>query len=980
MTKVQLLSCVSACGLLAFWAGGAAAAAAPAEVDEVVVTGSLIAGTPKDTAIPVSVTTHDELEKRGSPNVVEIVKQLPIGGPSWGDSNQWAPNLRDRTGMASINLRGLGEERTLLLMNGKRFSSSYSDLNLLPIGAVGRVEILKDGAAATYGSDAIAGVVNFITRSGFRGLELTADYRYVNGSRGDDYSAGILYGWGDDRFDALVSLNYLHRSEVPIRSRDWSEPDYYKNPTPWSIYGQPGEFTLRGGPAGTGANLGQVQDANCTAVGGAQNWSGTLPICRFTYTQFENLVEEQDQYQAYAEFNARIGDTSKFHVEALYTKTSIPRLVGTPSYPTSVGPNGPASADAFYVPASNPGFNTALAQTGKAALIGVAQSATLTNWRPIGNGGNPYFGDSYAMLDSRLYDLFRIVADLSGETGVFGTKYDASVTYIRQRLDSQAPDIFIDRLQRALNGLGGPNCTGSTPGANGCQYFNPFSNAYAGNPIQQLTNPGYVSANANSTELIGWMFDRLHGATDTTTVVGEGVLSGKLPITLPGGEIGWAAGGQYRNISFIQRVIAPGGNSEVTPCPIVGSTTCAVRTGPYIFLGQRRPLDLEQNIWAAFAELNIPVTDRLNAQVAIRHEDYGGQVGATTNPQLRAKWQATDWLTLRGSVGSSFRGPTFTDVAPTGNTLYGNISALGSTFRPVDQFGNPDVKPEKALTYSVGTVLKVGNLYATVDYWSYRVKDQITNIPGEIVARAVFGSGDGTQIANCASPLRNLLTFGNNNTCTQGVTRGLDVARIRSDVTNGPTIKTSGLDFDVSYRIDDVLGGDAEIGGTATHVFKFKQDAFIYNGIPVSPAYEAAGFTNYDRLSGTIAKTRAQLFADYGRGPHHLRWTTNYVSGVTDNRGPRTVQTGPSTNCSLANARAGTAINCAIITWGAKVRPFISHDLVYRINLDNGFTVTAAVMNILDRDPSKARLEAGYDPFIGNPLGRSFKVSAKKTF
>jgi outer membrane receptor protein involved in Fe transport len=163
-------------------------------------------------------------------------------------------------------------------------------------------------------------------------------------------------------------------------------------------------------------------------------------------------------------------------------------------------------------------------------------------------------------------------------------------------------------------------------------------------------------------------------------------------------------------------------------------------------------------------------------------------------------------------------------------------------------------------------------------------------------------------------------------------------------------------------------------------VFNFKQAAFAFGGITVSPAYEAAGFTNYDRLPGTIPDWRGQFFADYTLGEHNLRWTINYIDGADDNRGPTTVQTGPSTNCNVANAQAGTATNCRLTTLGLRVHSFVTHDLTYRWAMPNDLTISASVLNVLDEAPSKARLELSYDPFIGNPLGRTAKIGVKKKF
>jgi iron complex outermembrane receptor protein len=364
------------------WLGAAGSAAAQAELPQVteletvVVTGSLIAGTPEDAAIPVTVISNEEIEKRGTPNVVELIKQLPISGPVLGDSNQFSVAGQLRSGGGTINIRGLGAQRTLVLMNGRRFSGGVADTNLLPIAAIGRVEVLKDGAAATYGSDAIGGVVNFLTRRNFEGLELQADYRHVGGSKGD-YSASALYGWRGDTTNLLVSVAWQHRSELSITDRDWPLQPYLTNPSGWSILGNPGAWTILRGATPVGFAV----DANCAAVGGFAGFTGNTPACYFPYLPFVNLVETQDQYQVYAEFNADVGESAEFHVEALYSQTNVPHIRFSPGYPPTSGPNGPGSVNVFSVPASNPGFNTFLQQTGNGALVGTATGALATLWR-----------------------------------------------------------------------------------------------------------------------------------------------------------------------------------------------------------------------------------------------------------------------------------------------------------------------------------------------------------------------------------------------------------------------------------------------------------------------------------------------------------------------------------------------------------------------------------------------------------------------
>ena len=186
MTKGRFFCSASAfAALFALGASGQAQAqTGPTQVEEVVVTGSFIRGTPEDAALPVDVISQEDIEKQGSPSTLELIKNLSVSSGVLGDTNQFDTRAQGSEGSGSINLRGLGAARTLVLMNGRRmapnpFAAGVVDTNTLPQAAIGRVEILKDGAAAIYGSDAIGGVVNFITRTNFEGLEVGASYSLI---------------------------------------------------------------------------------------------------------------------------------------------------------------------------------------------------------------------------------------------------------------------------------------------------------------------------------------------------------------------------------------------------------------------------------------------------------------------------------------------------------------------------------------------------------------------------------------------------------------------------------------------------------------------------------------------------------------------------------------------------------------------------------------------------------------------------------
>ena len=187
-TATNLKSPIALSVALALYGNGAfAQVSEPRGVEEVIVTGSFIRGA-EQAALPISVISADDLEKRGSPSMVELVKSIPSIQAVMGEANQFSAGYS--LGSSSINLRGLGPLRNLVLLNGRRVPPNPAigvgvDANLLPTAAIGRIEVLKDGAAATYGSDAITGVVNFITRTDLQGIVVDGSYSYIDGSDGE---------------------------------------------------------------------------------------------------------------------------------------------------------------------------------------------------------------------------------------------------------------------------------------------------------------------------------------------------------------------------------------------------------------------------------------------------------------------------------------------------------------------------------------------------------------------------------------------------------------------------------------------------------------------------------------------------------------------------------------------------------------------------------------------------------------------------
>ena len=358
------------CGALAAAVNVALAQDKPEVTEVVIVTGSLIRGTSEDAALPVDVISAEDLEKSGAPSIVEVLKNLSISAGALGDTNQFAAGAQGTEGTGSVNLRNLGRQRTLVLLNGRRLvnapQSGSPDTNLIPLAALGRVEVLKDGAAATYGSDAIGGVVNFITNDRLNGLELGGSYKYIEDTEGD-YDTKLTYGWQGDDSSLIAAAGFQHRAELRVTDRDFALSPFTDNPQSFSSGGNPGTFQFVN-PIAAARSI-SLRDPGCAAVGSVPGVTDTnTQACYLNFPAFDNLVEEENHYQAYAEYNLELSATAKLHLEGLYSRSEVPEYRTSPSFLPNQTPTGGTGignspiAGRFVIPTNNPGFRDLFAQ------------------------------------------------------------------------------------------------------------------------------------------------------------------------------------------------------------------------------------------------------------------------------------------------------------------------------------------------------------------------------------------------------------------------------------------------------------------------------------------------------------------------------------------------------------------------------------------------------------------------------------------
>src|SRR3990170_2071657 len=690
---MRLLRAASAASGIAMAAALAQPAAAQEAGEEpvIVVTGTLIAGSREDAPAPVDVIQAEELGAQGNPSMLELTKRLPASAGVLGDASQFDIRSQFNEGVASINLRGLGPQRTLVLLNGKRIVATGSgnlplvDVNLIPMGALGPARV-------------------------------------------------------------LVSGGYQHRGELTTLDRDFALLPYEANPQGgWSGGGAPGNFDFD-------ATVGGVRfdaDEGCSAVGGFRSLAGSsADLCQTQYLGFTNLVEPEDRFQAFVDVELDLSAAATLRLTGLYGRTETV-LTTSPSYLPTIAPSSNAAfggGGLFVIPQYAPALADYCARFGAAAGCAVAGGvpkapalAFPVRFRPLLMGGNPGFdNDRQTSVLPRSSDMYQLTGELAYEVSP-SIDLTAGVTYSEYDRYFEGGDSFVDLLQNALAGFGGESCAYATPqsragmtaaqlaavaGTNGCHYFNPFSTGIAANAITGEVNPNFAGSSnplglsltpgaglINDASIVDDFYTIIQRRANTRQWVGDVVLSGDSGVSLPGGEIGFAIGAQYRRDGYA-RTYGATNNLDAYPCAgsiLNPAATCSPETGPIGFLGSNPNGDVTRDVWGGFAELQLPVTDWIQAQLSARYQDYGGMIGSTFDPQARIRIELTDWLALRGGGGPPFRGPP----PPTVSSHLVILTFIGGAFPAGGVLCNRVLEPESATSYNAGVLVDRGGFNAS---------------------------------------------------------------------------------------------------------------------------------------------------------------------------------------------------------------------------------------------------------------------------
>lgn len=722
----------------------------PTKLEKIEVTGSSIKRVQDEGSSPIQVLKAQDLVKLGITSAEQLLANISANGNGIDGlvTNQGSDFLNSagkkgpNNGASGASLRGLGSEYTLVLLNGRRVAThalngSSVDLNSIPLAAIDRVEILKDGASAIYGTDAIGGVINFILKRDYKGFEATAFGDVTEHGDGNIFRASLLGGFGDlatDRFNVMTSLTYDTNDRLRGKQRDFHngyQPDRGLAPdttgTPFANIGQ-----ARGTALGSRFALpGNTQTYNrvnllalqgqCTTISDMSPYRGDITgfnnnnqACAYDYGKQWSLLQPIDRTNLISRGSLAISPDHTAFVEVVASRNKsaveyTPIQITNQNYPAFIkDPNGNNIRSPYYQDLTGlvPGFNNQLAER--------------IRWRCLECG--PRQQDTTT-------DAFRVLAGLEGNLSGWDYKFGLSSS------ESKATTLLGDgnMLRVDINA------------ALSSGIINPFLL-----PGQSQTQQAQDAINAAKAKGLS-----LYGGKATVKQF-DGSVSKEL-VALPAGPLAIAVGLDVRteNYRFNQ-------SQDTQPA----------------ILGVSAPSTLEKvsrDIKAVYGELQVPIVKNLDLQVAVRHDRYS-DVGSTTNPKVAAKWQLLPQLGFRSSYSTGFHAPDF-------NSLYGGAATgqfnsdindpilcptgkepRGCGIRPeIIGVSNTNLKPEKSKQWSAGVLLQPAPWFsASVDFWQIDLTDRIGAISGQLLvsryaqyAQYVTRNADG-DIESITSPTFNL--------------------------------------------------------------------------------------------------------------------------------------------------------------------------------------------------------------------------------
>ena len=924
---------------LATLLAGSAGAQDVTDVQRVEVTGSAIKRINVEGALPIQTLTQDDIKKSGVTTVTDLIQNLPA---MQGFTAQSQSINGGGGGVTTASIHDLGAAYTLVLLNGHRMASygtgSEVNLNQIPLGAVDHVDVLTDGASALYGADAIAGVVNIVTkRDGTDGaIDLSLDHPFKKG--GQSASASISKGFGDlskDNFNVFLAATFDHQSALKASQRSFSKNGGLLNFN--DAYGSESVKLLSAyAPA---ANVyADTTSSGATSADGYLYYNPSLAAngsCTATNT-------------------VKVGNVCKYNYAA-----TVDDL--------------PASRRANFLATGRFNLNDKVSLFAE-ALIGSARTDA-TYAAPA---------QAFALSDSQIATY--VTPELAS-----GTTASDEVGYVRLIGTGGRKDGYETKTQHLA--LGADVTTGN--------WDSTFSFTHSQNHWYDIAEGGYASANAIDALMTSGAYDPFSGDAQSS-VLASAVLHQTLDQSrstldvgsahtsttlgrLPGGELSLAAGLDLSRQKYTDRpsAILMGENSLQ---PDYTDTLFGGSSGTL-------PFDSARNSWGVFAELNAPITKRLEVGASVRFDAYSavhnkdgfdasgnligsevqGKKSSATTFKLSSAFRPIDQLLLRGSFGTGFRMPTIGDVSSplefygvTGmETCSSNVPddlaqyCHSTAFEYNEQAGgNPAtgagaLKPERSQQWTLGFRVEPSPAFSFgTDLWTVRIHDQINTITENTAFKDMAAYSYLFSIVDDPATGAPTLTF-------------------LSQPINTGNAFYQGLDFDGESRIDTPVGRLSTRG----HVTWMLRADYQQPG--------TAGYVNDMNKVGEDGKVtfRYQLNAStslqQGKFTHTVAF--NFKPGYKDDYSDYCYDT--------TSGFSGDSSNCSADSANRRVSSYATFDFQEKYDATKALSFTAGIKNLFDRNPPFSLIDQsgtgnarGYDGRYASPLGRTFTATASYKF
>ena len=646
-------------------------AIAQENIEEVMVTGSYIKGSPTDGASPVEVINRDTIEDIGASSIADITRNLSVNSGSENNSDSFTQGSTQ--GTSNVNLRGLGLSSTLILIDGRRQTltgatsndgSVFVNTNAIPVVALERVEVLKEGAASVYGSDAVAGVVNYIFRRDFTGVEIEASSQEADISAQTDDRVSVIWGAESGNTNFVLAASVLDRS--PMKGADYPALGQLGISGLGTSFLMFGPDTVASGPyAGTYSTYQNVPDPTCVANQGILIPQGSGSRCGFVYGPRFNVVNDEDHESMYGSIKTLLSNGNSFEIDYMSTTVNVNDNPQSPSYPAL-----------SYLSPSN------------AIMPGTGGSPFHVPVLWIGRALGSAFPSPIA---PRAIETDRLSIGLSGDFNN-GFDWDAHYTVSSEDLYGQQPDTSTSKFSAAIKGNGGS----------------------AGNQTWDLFTP-----TNNSADLIKWISTNQQTWTNTELAVFDFLITGSV------GNIDIASGLQLRDESFDVARAA----SSIVEFDAAGNIT---KPADLLFLGGGLESKASRKATAVFVEGSMNPSDKLEIKGALRYEDL--ESDSSIDPKLAFRYQASNNVALRASFSTSFREPSLAQLSSSNVSLQGiqdynaDGSAKGGTaFIRIAQKNNPNLAPEESENMNIGLMWNpTDQLAVKVDYWAIDYTNVIT--------------------------------------------------------------------------------------------------------------------------------------------------------------------------------------------------------------------------------------------------------------